>query len=93
MCIWTRTQKHLQSILAPETLRRPVMAGNKILQKVDLMKTVINGSQAVRLSAATVTKRSTRPAFAVQASKDGFTKAVQDTEKPLSNGTWEVVMK
>ena len=69
------------------------MSSNKIIQKVDLKKTVIKGSQAVRLSAATVTERWTRPAFAVQANKDGFTKAVEDAEEPLPNGTTEIAMR
>ncbi|KAL9138594.1 MAG: hypothetical protein Q9175_000167 [Cornicularia normoerica] len=69
------------------------MSSNKIIQKVDLKKTVTKGSQAVRLSAATVTERWTRPAFAVQTSKDGFTEAVQNAKKPLPNGTTEIAMR
>ena len=68
------------------------MSGNRSIQKVDLKKTVTKGSQAVRLSAATVIERWTRPAFAVQASKDSFTKAVQGAEKALPDGTMEIVM-
>ena len=70
----------------------PAMSSNRIVQKVDLKKRVTKGSQAVRLSAATVTERWTRPALAVQASKDGFTKAVQNAKKPLPNGTTEIAM-
>jgi len=65
------------------------MSSNKIIQKVDLKKTVNKGNQAVRLSAVTVTERWTRPAFAVQASQD---KAVQNAEKPLPDGTQEIAM-
>ena len=48
------------------------MSSNRIVQKVDLKKTVAKGSQAVRLSAVTVTEGWTRPVFAVQASKDAW---------------------
>ena len=69
------------------------MSSNKIIQKVDLKKTVTKGSQAVKLSAATVTEHWTRPAFAVEASKDGFTKAVQNAKDPLPDGTAEIAMR
>lgn len=69
------------------------MSSNKIIQKVDLKKTVTKGNQAVRLSAATVTQSWTRPAVAVQASKDGFAKAVQNAKKPLPDGTTEIAMR
>ncbi len=69
------------------------MLGNKILQKVDLKKTVTKENQAVRLFVATVTQRWTRPAVAVQAIKDGFTKAVQNRKKPLPYSTTEIVVR
>ena len=69
------------------------MSSNEIIQKIDLKKTVTKGSQAVRLSAATVTESWTRPAFAVQASKDGFAKAVQNANKALPSGTAEIAMR
>ncbi len=69
------------------------MSSNKIIQKVDLKQTVTMGNQAVRLSAATVTQRWTRPTVAVQASKDGFTKAVQNSKNPLPDGTMEIAMR
>ena len=86
-------QHRPQSIQALEALHCPAMSTNRIIQKVDLKKTVTKGSQAVRLSAATVTEHWTRPAFAVQTSKDGFTKAVQNAKKPLPNGTTEIAMR
>jgi len=69
------------------------MSSNKIVQRVDLKKTVTKGSQVVKLSAATVTERWTRPAFAAQANTNGFANAVQDRKKPLPEGTTEVVMR
>ena len=69
------------------------MSNNTIIQKVDLKKTITKDSQAVRLSAATVAEGWTRPAFAVQASKDSFTKALQNAKKPLPDGTMEIVMR
>ncbi len=93
--LWTRTQTQTtssQSIQAPEAKLRPIMSSNKIIQKVDL-KTVTKGNQAVRLSAATVTQSWTRPAVAVQSSKDGFAKAVQNAKKPLPDGTTEIAMR
>ena len=66
---------------------------NKIILRVDWKKAVTKGSQAVKLSAATVTERWTRPEFAVRASEEKFTKAVQNAEKPLPDGTAEIVMR
>ena len=69
------------------------MSYNKFIQKVDLMTTITKGSQAVKLSAATVTQCWTRPTVAVQASRDGFAKAVQNASKPLPDGTTEIAMR
>lgn len=69
------------------------MSSNKILQKVDLKKTVTVAGQVVKLSAATVTERWTRPTFAVQASTEDFSEAVQESKEPLPEGTKEITMR
>jgi len=76
-----------------EAVHHPALSSNRIIQKVDLKKTVTKGSQAVRLSAATVSERWTRPAFALQTSKDGFTKAVHNAKEPLPRGNTEIAMR
>ena len=69
------------------------MLSNKIIQKVDLKKMVTKGNQVMRLSAATVTQCWTRSVVTVQASKDSFTKAVQNVKKSLLDGTTEIAMR
>lgn len=69
------------------------MASNRVLQKVPLNKTIIMGNQAVRLSIVTVTESWTRADFAVQATGDGFAKALQFRKEPLPEGTVELAVK
>lgn len=70
-----------------------IMSSNKILQRVDWMKTVTKGNQVIRLSVATVTQCWIRPAVAVEANKDSFTNAVEIAKIHLPNGTAEVAMR